>query len=64
MKRILKKIKSFILRTDGPTAVEYAVLLAMLVGAMVAGITYVGDEAQEISDTVVKGVDSALTPAK
>ena len=62
MKTFLKKIKSFIVRTDGPTSVEYAVLLAMLVGMMIAGITYVGDESKEISDDVVEGLDTALTP--
>ena len=60
MQKLIQKISRFIVRTDGPTAVEYAVLLALLVGMMISGITYVGDEAKEISNVIETELDSAL----
>ena len=39
MKRIIK----FLALEDGPTAVEYAVMLALIVGAALAGITSLGE---------------------
>lgn len=56
----MQKVRRFVAAEDGPTAVEYAVLLAMLVGMMMTAITYVGSESQEISDDVVEGLDEAL----
>jgi len=35
----------FLREEDGPTAVEYAVMLAMIVGSCIAAITMVGGEA-------------------
>ncbi len=58
--RLNKKIRRFLVSEDGPTAVEYAVLLAMMVGMMMTAIMYVGFEAQEVSDDVVTGLDDAL----
>ena len=55
-----KRIANFLAREDGPTTVEYAVLLAMLVGMMFASIVYVGDEAQRISEIAVDGMNNAL----
>ncbi len=55
-----QKIGRFLKSEDGPTTVEYAVLLALLVGMMIASILYVGDEAQAWSDKVVTGLDDAL----
>ncbi len=53
-------VTNFLANEDGPTAVEYAVLLALLVGMMIASIVYVGDEAKSMSDIVVEGLDNAL----
>ncbi len=54
------KIQRFLRSEDGPTAVEYAVMLALIVGMMITAIMYVGFEAQEVSDDVVTGLDEAL----
>jgi len=58
--KLFSKLARFHADEGGPTAVEYAVLLAMLVGLMIASIIMVGDEAQAISDGVVEGLDEAL----
>jgi pilus assembly protein Flp/PilA len=60
MSMITSKVKNFLVSEDGPTAVEYAVMLAMIVGAMIAAIVYVGSESNEISEDVVQGLDAAL----
>jgi len=48
----------------GPTAVEYAVMLALLLSAMVAGITFVGNEIRAISKDNVQAIDRALTQSE
>ncbi len=45
MKSLTARIKSFLLEEDGPTAVEYAIMLAMIVMACLAGIQAVGTNA-------------------
>lgn len=57
---MIQIIKTFLRDESGPTAVEYAILLALLVGMMIASLTYVGDEAQAMSDICVNGIDQAL----
>ncbi len=55
-----QKVWRFLVREDGPTVVEYAILLALLVGMMMAAIMYVGEQAQGVSNDVVTGMDNAL----
>ncbi len=55
-----QKVWQFLVREDGPTVVEYAILLALLVGMMMAAIMYVGEQAQGVSNDVVTGMDNAL----
>jgi pilus assembly protein Flp/PilA len=45
--RPLRGVVSFLRGEDGPTAVEYAVLLALMVGACVASITALGPAAAD-----------------
>ncbi len=55
-----KQLWQFVRREDGPTAVEYAILLALLVGMMVAAVTFVGNEIKGMSDHTVDALDSKL----
>jgi len=55
-----QRVANFLVREDGPTIVEYAILLALLVGMMFASIIYVGDEAQRIAEIAVDGMTNAL----
>ena len=41
----MKKLLRFLQDESGPTAVEYAVMLAMIIGTCIAAITLVGGEA-------------------
>jgi pilus assembly protein Flp/PilA len=38
-------IRRFLVREDGPTAVEYAVMLALIVGACIASVTVLAQAA-------------------
>jgi pilus assembly protein Flp/PilA len=59
MKSIAKNLVSFLKREDGPTAVEYAVMLALIVIVCIAAITTLGSNA----NSTFSFVGSALKPA-
>jgi Flp pilus assembly pilin Flp len=59
---IVKLVSRFLGREDGPTTVEYAVLLALIIGMMIASIIYVGDEARAWTDIVVDGLQEVRDP--
>jgi pilus assembly protein Flp/PilA len=42
MKSLLLSLKHFLISDDGPTSVEYAIMLAMIVMVCIAGIQAVG----------------------
>jgi pilus assembly protein Flp/PilA len=52
MKSVVEKMKHFLLSEDGPTAVEYAVMLALIVIVCVAAIRSVGTNANATFETV------------
>jgi len=45
MRRFTQSIVNFIQREDGPTAVEYAVMLALIIVVCIAAIQAVGNNA-------------------
>jgi pilus assembly protein Flp/PilA len=45
MKPFIQKIKQFFISEDGPTAVEYAVMLALIIVVCLTAITSVGTSA-------------------
>jgi pilus assembly protein Flp/PilA len=45
MKSLAKKVQRFLVSEDGPTAVEYAVMLALIVIVCLAAITQIGERA-------------------
>ena len=56
MKNLTARIKSFLIEDDGPTAVEYAIMLAMIVMACLAGIQAVGTNANVKFQTTANGL--------
>jgi len=52
------RIKQFLQSEDGPTATEYAVMLALIIIVARAGITLLGDKV----NTIFTNVDSNLDP--
>ena len=53
---LYKGLVNFLQREDGPTAVEYAVMLALIIVVCIAAITALGSNANvtfsEVSDTI------------
>jgi pilus assembly protein Flp/PilA len=59
MAKLLNKTRRFLLSDDGPTAVEYAVMLALIVIVCLTAIGSVGSQA----NTTFSGVAASLTAA-
>jgi pilus assembly protein Flp/PilA len=59
MKATLKNVVEFLKREDGPTAVEYAVMLALIVVVCIAAITAIG----AASNQTFSSVGSSLKPS-
>ena len=45
MNKFVSSVKKFIVSEDGPTAVEYAVMLALIIVVCLAGVSAVGSKA-------------------
>ena len=52
MKNLAKKVQRFLVSEDGPTAVEYAVMLALIVIVCLAAIQAIGSNANKTFDTI------------
>ena len=59
MKKTLKSVVEFLKREDGPTAVEYAVLLALIIVVCIAAVTAIGGA----SNQTFSQVGSAIKPS-
>lgn len=57
MNRFIKKVERFLTSEDGPTAVEYAVMLALIVIVCLTGIRAVGTN----TSSTFNSVSSQLT---
>jgi pilus assembly protein Flp/PilA len=45
MKKLSQSVMNFLRREDGPTAVEYAVMLALIIVVCITAITTLGEKA-------------------
>ncbi|MBN2024935.1 MAG: Flp family type IVb pilin [Pirellulales bacterium] len=52
MKSLAKKVQRFLVSEDGPTAVEYAVMLALIVVVCLAAIEAIGTRANKTFESV------------
>ena len=52
MKKLQQWVKDFIQKEDGPTAVEYAVMLALIIVVCLTAITTLGSNANSTFTTV------------
>ncbi len=59
MKIVAQKIKHFLKSEDGPTAVEYAVMLALIVIVCLAAIQSIGTNANTTFQKVATQLQSA-----
>ena len=58
MRSLTKQMVSFLKKEDGPTAVEYAVMLALIIVVCIAAITTLGSNA----NSTFSFVGSAIPP--
>jgi len=58
MRAITKSMVNFLKKEDGPTAVEYAVMLALIIVVCIAAITTLGSNA----NSTFSFVGSSITP--
>ena len=59
MKNFLNSVKNFLAKEDGPTAVEYAVMLALIIVVCIAAISTLGSNANGTFDLVGSKVSTA-----
>ena len=52
MSKLTKNVVAFIKKEDGPTAVEYAVMLALIIVVCIAAVTTIGSNANKKFSTV------------
>jgi len=56
MKSMLKKVRRFLACEDGPTAVEYAVMLSLIVIVCLSAITSIGTKASSVFSKVANSI--------
>jgi pilus assembly protein Flp/PilA len=59
MKSLLNKVRRFMVSEDGPTAVEYAVMLALIVVVCLATITALGTNSKATFSKISSNIASA-----
>ena len=57
---MVRRTANFLKREDGPTAVEYAVMLALIIVVCIAAITTLGNNANSVFGNVA--LNTAVTP--
>ena len=58
MDKILKRIRNFIRAEEGPTAVEYAVMLAMIIVVCLAAVRTLGTHAKTTFTNIANSIGS------
>ena len=59
MKSLAQKVQRFLVSEDGPTAVEYAVMLALIVIVCLTAITAVGTRASTTFSNVASSISGS-----
>ena len=61
MNSFTKKIRRFLVSEDGPTAVEYAVMFALIVIVCLTAISAVGANANAAFDSIATELDKSVS---
>jgi len=59
MKSLALRVRRFLVSEDGPTAVEYAVMLALIVVVCLSTITLIGTQANATFNTIANALPAA-----
>jgi len=60
MPNYLKAVLGFLQEEDGPTAVEYAVMLALIIGVCIASVTALASATADSFDTSADAIAGAF----
>ena len=58
MKSLAKKVQYFLISEDGPTAVEYAVMLALIVVVCLTAVSAIGTSANTAFDEIAGKINT------
>ncbi len=61
MRTVSKSLVNFLKKEDGPTAVEYAVMLALIIVVCIAAITTLGSNANSTFSIVGEAIKPTVT---
>jgi pilus assembly protein Flp/PilA len=61
MRKLQERIVNFLKREDGPTAVEYAVMLALIIVVCITAITALGTNANKTFTNVANTIGSTAS---
>jgi pilus assembly protein Flp/PilA len=59
MRKFMERVKNFLAKEDGPTAVEYAVMLALIIVVCITAITALGTNANKTFTSVSNSIGGA-----
>jgi len=59
MKFLKERVRSFLVNEDGPTATEYAVMLALIIVVAIAAISTLGERVNTMFTSVAEELDEA-----
>jgi pilus assembly protein Flp/PilA len=59
MRKFVQSVVEFVKREDGPTAVEYAVMLALIIVVCITAITAIGTNANKTFQNVADNLTTA-----
>ena len=59
--KILSIASRFLKNDDGPTAVEYAIMLALIFGVIILSVRFLGTETNETYESISNEVETAIT---
>lgn len=62
MKTLWKNIQQFLRDEEGVTAIEYALIAALIAVVIIAAVTFVGNEVSDTFNTVGTTLQNATTP--
>jgi pilus assembly protein Flp/PilA len=61
LQKIRQQLVEFLKKEDGPTAVEYAVMLALIIVVCLVAITILGQNANSAFGTVANSIGATVT---
>ncbi len=56
------RLKRFLIEEDGPTAVEYAVMVSLIAGVCIAAVGQVATATKDSFNTSGSAINSAMSP--